>query len=36
MTDADITRLLALGITTDEVWCAIVEPGPWTLSLTEV
>lgn len=35
MTDADITRLLALGITTDEVWCALAEPGPWTLSITE-
>ena len=35
LTDADIKRLLALGITTDEVWCAIAEPGPWTLSRAE-
>lgn len=35
MTDADITRLLASGITTDEVWCALDAPGPWMLSITE-
>lgn len=35
MSNADVTRLLALGISTDEIWCAIAEPGPWTLTLTE-
>jgi len=35
MTDTDMTRLLALGLTSDEIWCAIAEPGPWTLSITE-
>lgn len=35
MTTADIDRLLALGLTTDEIFCAIAEPGPWTLSLIE-
>lgn len=35
MTDADMGRLLALGLTSDEIWCAIAEPGPWTLSLAE-
>jgi hypothetical protein len=35
MDDADITRLLALGLTSDEIWCAIAEAGPWTLSITE-
>jgi len=31
MSDADITRLVGIGLTTDEIWCAIAEPGPWTL-----
>ena len=35
MTDADIKHLLWLGLTTDEIWCAIAEAGPWTLSITE-
>lgn len=35
MRDDDITRLRALGLTSDEIWCAIAEPGPWTLSLAE-
>lgn len=32
MSDADITRLIDIGLTTDEIWCAIDAPGPWTLS----
>ncbi len=32
MTEADIRRLLALGLSADEIWCAIHEPGPWFLS----
>lgn len=35
MTDADIKRLLALGLTSDEIYCCIDAPGPWTLSITE-
>ena len=31
MTDADIKHLLWLGLASDEIWCAIAEPGPWTL-----
>lgn len=32
MSPADIDRLLLLGLNPDEIWCAIVEPGPWTES----
>lgn len=35
MNDVDIERLLALGLTTDEIYCAIEAPGPWTLNLEE-
>ena len=35
ITDADIKRLLALGVTADEIYCAIDAPGPWTLSRAE-
>lgn len=35
MSAADIDRLLALGLTSDEIFCAIAEPGPWTLSLED-
>lgn len=35
MTDADIKHLLWLGLASDEIWCAIAEPGPWTLSRAE-
>lgn len=35
MTIADIERLLALGLTTDEIYCALAAPGPWTLSLED-
>ena len=35
LTDADIKRLLALGLTPDEIYCALDAPGPWMLSRTE-
>ena len=35
MTDAEIDYLLFLGISSDEIYCAIAEPGPWTLSRAE-
>lgn len=35
ITDADIARLSAWGVTTDEIWCAIAEPGPWTRTLDD-
>ena len=35
MSDADVKHLLWLGLTADEIYCAIAEPGPWTLSITE-
>ncbi len=35
MTDADIKHLLWLGGASDEIWCALTEPGPWTLTILE-
>ena len=32
---SDAKRLLAIGLSADEIWCAIEAPGPWTLSITE-
>jgi hypothetical protein len=35
VSDADIERLLALGLSSDEIYCALDAPGPWTLSRPE-
>lgn len=32
MSATDINYLLSLGLTIDEIWCAIAESGPWTLT----
>ncbi len=32
MSATDINYLLSLGLTGDEIWCALAEPGPWTLT----
>lgn len=34
MSATDINYLLSLGLTSDEIWCAIAESGPWTRTLT--
>lgn len=36
MSNHDIEALMALGITPDEIWCAIAEPGPWTIETMRV
>lgn len=34
MNKDDIDRPVGLGITTNEIWCAIAESEPWTRTLT--
>ena len=33
MTEQQLNYLLTLDLSTDEIWCAIHEPGPWAMML---